>query len=161
MGKNNRRNAKNQKGAHKAWGWALVAGALLLFGATVFWPTGNKNMFEADEATISQGGQLYAKNCAACHGPQAEGQFPDKKMGGQLPDGRYIAPALNGTAHMWHHAPDLLFRIVKQGSPAPDSPMVGWKDKMTDDEIGSVLAYLQSIWPEKTRNQYRKSFMTN
>ena len=107
------------------------------------------------------GKTLYVKNCAPCHGPNAEGQDISRKMGGQNADGSYIAPGLNGEAHSWHHPPELLFRIVKFGSPAPGSTMVGWKDKMSDGEISAVLGYLQSIWPAKIREDYRKMHKMN
>jgi mono/diheme cytochrome c family protein len=49
----------------------------------------------------------------------------------------------------------MLFKLVKDGSPAPDSPMKGWAGKMSDPEIAAVLAYIQSLWPERLRQRYR------
>jgi mono/diheme cytochrome c family protein len=109
-------------------------------------------------ALIAQGETLYAKHCAQCHGPKAVGENPAARKGGNKPDGGYWAPALNGTAHTWHHPPDVLFRIVKEGSPAKDSPMRGWMGRMSDEEIHGVLAYVKSLWPESLRRRYDDAF---
>ncbi len=66
------------------------------------------------------GENIFAKYCASCHGDQAVGENPLKVAGGQKPGGGYWAPALNGTAHAWHHPPDALFQTVKEGSIAED-----------------------------------------
>jgi mono/diheme cytochrome c family protein len=79
-------------------------------------------------------------------------------MGGARPEGGYLAPALNGTAHAWHHAPDVLFRIVRDGSPAADSSMKGWAGRLGDGEIEAVLAHLRALWPEPIRERYRAMF---
>jgi mono/diheme cytochrome c family protein len=52
----------------------------------------------------------------------------------------------------------VLFRIVKEGSPAQDSPMRGWKGRMSDEEIRSVLAYVRTLWPEGILARYRQGF---
>jgi len=88
---------------------------------------------------ITSGSKLFATNCAGCHGDNADGKLNK-------------APALNGTAHAWHHSNFGLFQTIKEGSTAKDSPMKGWKDKLTDDEIESIIRYFQSLWnPEMMR----------
>ena len=106
---------------------------------------------------IAQGQELFGKNCAACHGKEAEGENRAHFRGGRKDDGGYWAPALNGYAHTWHHPPQMLFSIIKDGSPAEGSPMKGWKDKMTDEEIRAVLTYLRSIWPKSIRDKYEQN----
>ncbi|MFO7310413.1 MAG: c-type cytochrome, partial [Pseudomonadota bacterium] len=60
---------------------------------------------------IEQGRQIYADQCASCHGAQLEGQ-PDWKT--PLPSGRLPAPPHDADGHTWHHPDDILFRIVKE-----------------------------------------------
>jgi mono/diheme cytochrome c family protein len=136
------------------WGWMLIAVAAAA-AVYLFWgETVHKTADFRDPDTVARGQALFAQHCAVCHGAGAQGENPDEPMGGLKPDGGYLAPALNGTGHAWHHAPDQLFRIVKEGSPAQDSPMRGWAGKMTDADIASVIAYFRSLWPEPIQSRY-------
>lgn len=111
-----------------------------------------------DAVLIAKGSILFEKNCAVCHGNEGVGENPQFVKGGQKPGGSYWAPAVNGKAHTWHHPPDALFRIIKEGSPASDSPMRGWEGRLNDTEIHALLAYIQSLWPEPLRNRYEEAF---
>ena len=106
---------------------------------------------------IEQGRQIYADQCASCHGAQLEGQ-PDWKT--PLPSGRLPAPPHDAGGHTWHHPDDILFRIVKEGTAAIvgggyESDMPGFADVLGDAEIRAVLAYIKSTWPERERG-YQK-----
>jgi len=144
-------------GLSKGWTWAIVLALVAGFAAFVLEPLWRPLLSRppAPGELLTLGASLYRQNCAACHGPDAQGQVAGQPMGGQRADGTYIAPALNGTAHAWHHAPGQLFELIKHGSPAPDSPMKGWAERMSDREIEAVLAYIQSLWPERLRARYR------
>jgi mono/diheme cytochrome c family protein len=108
---------------------------------------------------IQPGEGLFARNCAPCHGQKAAGQIPAEPNGGIDDNGKYTAPALDGTAHAWHHSDAVLFSWIKQGSVARDSPMRGWEGRMTDEQIWSVIRYFQSLWPEKMRLIQRQRSM--
>lgn len=102
---------------------------------------------------IEQGRQIYADQCASCHGAQLEGQ-PDWRT--PLPSGRLPAPPHDASGHTWHHPDDVLFRIVKEGTAAIvgggyESDMPGFGDVLSDSEIRAVLAYIKSTWPERER----------
>ena len=102
---------------------------------------------------IEQGRQIYADQCASCHGAQLEGQ-PDWKT--PLPSGRLPAPPHDAGGHTWHHPDDILFRIVREGTAAIvgggyKSDMPGFADLLSDAEIRAVLAYIKSTWPERER----------
>ena len=102
---------------------------------------------------IEQGRQIYADQCASCHGAQLEGQ-PDWKT--PLPSGRLPAPPHDAGGHTWHHPDDILFRIVREGTAAIvgggyESDMPGFADLLSDAEIRAVLAYIKSTWPERER----------
>ena len=101
------------------------------------------------------GAELFAANCAACHGADGEGQpnWHLKKADGTLP-----APPLNGDGHTWHHGDGLLYQIVSQGGKTLEDPRdTGFKSAMPEfgnrlshEEIIEVLTYVKSLWGDKT-----------
>lgn len=104
-----------------------------------------------DTVRVAQGATLYADHCAACHGADLEGQpnWRDRDADGYLP-----APPHDETGHTWHHADELLIRIVALGTEALvggdyKSNMMGFSDVLTPDEILDVLAYIKSTWPDE------------
>ncbi|WP_370736651.1 c-type cytochrome [Jannaschia seosinensis] len=104
-------------------------------------------------ARIALGEELYAENCAACHGANLEGQ-PNWRVAD--PSGRLPAPPHDATGHTWHHPDDVLFRIVHDGSAAVigdgyESDMPGFGDIMSDDEIRAVLDFIKSTWPQRAQ----------
>jgi mono/diheme cytochrome c family protein len=110
-------------------------------------------------ASTGQDGQaLFNQYCAGCHGEKAVGQDPAMRNGGWRDDGSRIAPALNGTAHSWHHEPELLFDYVKTGSVDPESPMPSFGGDLSDGQIHAIIHYFQSLWPEKIHRIYESRF---
>ena len=101
------------------------------------------------------GRELFASNCAACHGAAGEGH-PDWRI--KNADGTLPPPPLNGDGHTWHHADGLLYRIVSQGGksleipgdPSFKSAMPAFGDLLSHEEIIEVLAYVKSLWGDKT-----------
>lgn len=111
------------------------------------------NNCAAGNVEISKGQEVYEQNCQECHGVKAIGEDPENP-GGTLD----IAPALNGTAHTWHHPPVFLFQKIKNRIVNKSSPMPPFADILSDDEINAVLAYIKSLWPENIRKQYDEQF---
>lgn len=107
---------------------------------------------------IQKGKQLYEEYCAVCHGDAGVGQDKEHPRGGRDKDDNRLAPALDGTGHTFHHPPSVLFRITQGGSPDGSSSMPSFGDRLTDDEIRSIIAYFQSLWPDKLMRQYKKEF---
>ncbi len=108
----------------------------------------------ASAEVIAQGRQVYADQCAACHGAELEGQ-PDWRS--PLPSGRFPAPPHDESGHTWHHPDKVLFRIVKEGTAAIvgnsyESDMPGFGDVLSDAEIRAVLDYIRSTWPKRERS---------
>jgi mono/diheme cytochrome c family protein len=106
-----------------------------------------------EAAVVAQGRQLYAENCASCHGASLEGQ-PEWKR--PLASGRMPAPPHDASGHTWHHPDGVLFRITREGPAAVvrggyESDMPGFGDVLSDEEIRAVLAFIKSIWPERER----------
>lgn len=107
---------------------------------------------------IESGKELFHKHCASCHGAEGVGQDPKSPMGGWDEKDNPIAPALDGSAHAWHHAPQVLFDYMKKGSVDPLSPMPLFKDILTDEEMVNIIRYIQSLWPPETVQGYRENF---
>ena len=102
----------------------------------------------ANATQVSAGHAIYAANCASCHGDQLQGQpnWKERKADGKLP-----APPHDATGHTWHHPDQQLFDIIKRGVaaivPNYQTDMIGFGDKLSDQDIWNVLAYIKSRWP--------------
>ena len=103
---------------------------------------------------LSQGSELFAQNCSSCHGVEGVGQNPKSPKGGMLDGGGYLAPALNGTGHSWHHPNSVLFKTIKHGSIASDSSMRAFADRLSDKEIVMIIHYFKSLWPDPIREKH-------
>ena len=104
-----------------------------------------------DSSRIESGGQVYAANCAVCHGALGEAT-PDWRR--REPDGSFPPPPLNGTAHTWHHPFGILARQIKFGAPGGEGKMPTFQGKLTDEEIINVIAWFQSLWPDDIYAQW-------
>ncbi|CTQ48545.1 c-type cytochrome [Jannaschia donghaensis] len=129
--------------------------ATLMFAATFRGASAEVVTLRAEDATVvAQGQDIYATECAACHGADLEGQ-PNWRA--RDADGLLPAPPHDATGHTWHHDGDSLFRIVKLGLPEligdPDyaTAMPAYEGVLTDDEIVAVLSYIKSTWPAEIR----------
>jgi mono/diheme cytochrome c family protein len=102
-----------------------------------------------DAAKVALGAKVYAGHCASCHGTSLEGQ---RGWRSRLPNGRMPAPPHDDTGHTWHHADSVLFGITKNGLVPPYAPqgyesdMPAFGDKLEDNEVWAVLAYIKSRW---------------
>jgi mono/diheme cytochrome c family protein len=102
-----------------------------------------------DPAVLARGEALYRQHCAVCHGARLEGQ-PDWRR--RLPSGRLPAPPHDDSGHTWHHTGELLFNITKHGVKPPYAPpgyesdMPGFAERLSDDDIWAVLAWIGSHW---------------
>ena len=111
-------------------------------------------------AEIREGKMLFERNCASCHGAQGSGPGVDWKK--KMADGRFPPPPLNGTAHTWHHKPELLARIIREGGKTYGKAFDGWMpsfgEKLSAAQIESVVKYLHSLWPAEIQKRYDKQF---
>lgn len=97
---------------------------------------------------VALGRQVYAAQCANCHGAKLEGQ-PNWQQ--PLASGFMPAPPHDETGHTWHHSDQSLFTTVKLGgqTTAPAgyrSAMPGFTGILSDTQIWAVLAYIKSTW---------------
>jgi len=92
---------------------------------------------------VVKGGNVFANQCASCHGAKAEGKTP--------------APALNGTAHAWHHSFSQLKQTIKKGTQRLGGSMPPFEDKLNDQEINQALAWVQSHWSDEVYSLWLKN----
>ncbi len=139
------------------WAGLLVGG--MIVAVLAGWHYGGaESTAGPSPEVVAQGRRVYADQCAACHGADLAGQ-PDWRS--PLPTGRLPAPPHDASGHTWHHADDVLFLIVREGTAAVvgngyESDMPGFADVLSDAEIRAVLAYIKSTWPERERS-YQES----
>ena len=97
--------------------------------------------------TLERGRSLFRKNCAACHGWNAEGTTPDWQKRDE--NGQYPPPPLNGSAHTWHHPVPVLYRIIRDGTADMGGSMPAWAEKLSDDEMLMIIQWITSLWPDE------------
>lgn len=99
-----------------------------------------------DFAQINHGGQLFQKNCAVCHGAEAQGTVNWRQPDAE---GKFPPPPLNGTAHTWHHSLKVLKDTIKKGTLRLGGNMPPWQDKLSDKDIEDIIAWIQSKWSDE------------
>ena len=135
----------------------VIVPLIFLLGVYIY----QQNSFPLDSLSrtpsqieLSQGSELFAQNCSSCHGVEGVGQNPESPNGGMLDGGGYLAPALNGTGHAWHHPNSVLFKTIKHGSIASDSSMRAFSNRLSDKEIVMIIHYFKSLWPDPIREKH-------
>ena len=134
---------------------AAALAILALAGAGLYWWRGSAApRIDADDAAqVAQGQSVYVAQCALCHGSNLEGQ-PNWRE--RLANDRLPAPPHDASGHTWHHPDSALFGITKHGlapyaPPGYESDMPAFDEKLSDDQIAAVLAYIKSTWPPDIR----------
>jgi len=102
-----------------------------------------------DAARVALGERVYVQHCASCHGAKLEGQpeWRSRRANGRLP-----APPHDDSGHTWHHPDEVNFKVTKYGVVPPYAPqgyesdMPAFGDRLGDDEIWAVLAFIKSRW---------------
>jgi mono/diheme cytochrome c family protein len=129
----------------------------LLFGPQLSGPrvAGTRTLGDPGFTLTAQerrGEALYAANCLSCHGGPTGGAMMD------------YPPKHNANGHTWHHSDCELVETVKTGGgpmvemmremmAPPGAPtMPAWREKLTDEEIGAVLAYIKLMWTPQERS---------
>jgi mono/diheme cytochrome c family protein len=96
-------------------------------------------------AQAEKGKAICSRNCAVCHGKNAEAT-PSWKTPNA--NGQYPPPPLNGTAHAWHHPLHLLGSTIYNGGAPVGGQMPAFKDQLAESDIIDVIAYFQSYWSD-------------
>jgi mono/diheme cytochrome c family protein len=91
----------------------------------------------ADEASITRGGEIFAVNCASCHG--------DGGMGDGIASGG-LEPAPAPIAHTTQKMGDnYLFWRVSEGGAQFNSAMPAWKDILDEQARWDVIHYVRAL----------------
>lgn len=130
---------------------------LVLAGATALAHAGGP---AGDAQRIEAGRQVYAAQCASCHGPRGEGQpnWEQPNAAGDLP-----APPHGREGHTWKHSDAMLYRIVENGWRDPYNKsrtltMPAFGGSLSAREIQDVIDYLKTMWtPEQRQFQREES----
>jgi len=99
--------------------------------------------YTAEQVELGRG--LYQAHCAVCHAADGSATAEWRKPG---LDGNYPPPPLNGTAHTWHHALDLLDDTIAAGGAQFGGVMPGFAAVMNQDDRLAVVAWFQSLWSD-------------
>ena len=144
--------AMRKKLLNTFWAGSLLAGAIVATLAGWHYAR-SESIAAASAEVVEQGRQVYADQCASCHGANLEGQ-PDWRS--PPPSGRLPAPPHDESGHTWHHSDQDLFEITKLGVGGVvagyESDMLAFGEILSDEEIASVLAFIKSTWPERQRD---------
>ena len=98
------------------------------------------------------GAQVFAENCAVCHGDNAEGRVSDWRQ--RLDDGSLPAPPLNGSAHAWHHPNSVLLQVINKGGTPFGGTMPAFVDVLEKPDKLAVIAYFQNFWSDEIYAQW-------
>jgi len=74
-----------------------------------------------------RGADVFAENCASCHGVEGQGG---------------TAPALTNPSALAHNKDEFLRYAIREGRDG--TPMKGFEDRLSDNDIDNVTAYLRS-----------------
>lgn len=97
---------------------------------------------------VELGAEVFAENCASCHGSKAEGLVPDWKQ--RLANGTFPPPPLDGTAHAWHHPLSVLLSVIDEGGAALGGAMPSFSSVLNEQEKLAAIAYFQDFWSSET-----------
>ncbi len=90
------------------------------------------------DADIKKGQQIYADNCASCHGVEGLGE-------GEAGNDLYPSPALLAFIVQMPIAVDsYLMWTIAEGGTDFNTEMPAFKDNLNDDEIWQVITYLRN-----------------
>jgi mono/diheme cytochrome c family protein len=96
-----------------------------------------KNPVKATPQSIAVGKELYAKSCRGCHGPDGKGEGPGAPKDSHpsnLTDQEWTRGSSDGE----------IYAVLRDGA-GPKFIMRGYKSRMTEQELWSIVNYLRSI----------------
>jgi mono/diheme cytochrome c family protein len=97
------------------------------------------NPVEASQESIHTGAELFAANCAICHGEGGEGDGPAAA-------GLEAPPADLHAEHVQENSDGALFYIISHSRP--ESPMPAWEEVLTEEERWHLVNFLRTFVEE-------------
>ena len=94
-----------------------------------------------------RGQRIYVEKCQACHGVDGVGETYTRQA---LTDKNYcMAPALDESAHAWHHTDQQLAELILEGSSRTER-MTAYKNAgVSEAEARDLVAYIKSLWTQR------------
>lgn len=93
---------------------------------------------EVPQPNPKKGEAIYAQHCAGCHGKSGDGLGPDVKD--------LIVPPVDFHSLKSRSKTDMeLLLAISQG--VLFSPMHGWRDRLSQQDMLDVLSYIRSLAP--------------
>ncbi len=138
------RNSTARRAAILGWAVLLLGGVARSQQAADPAAAALQNPVPSTPESLGVGKRAYDENCAACHGPKAEGSVKAgvvisiiQEQGGRQP------PDLTDAA--WDHGSTdgEIFTAIKKG--VPPTMMAGWEGRLSDTEMWSVVRYLRAL----------------
>lgn len=91
-------------------------------------PKASANPFAGDRAALTEGADLFGRNCQQCHSTRG--------IGGKCPQLIHGAWGPEGA-----NSDELMFRTISEGRA--NTQMGAFKDALTSDQIWKIVAYLR------------------
>jgi len=116
---------------------------LVFYPGLVFSETGKR---PAPDSVI-KGKVLYEKHCQTCHKKDGVGEIP-MPWSVRQPD--YVeAMPLDDSSHAWHHSDEQLVNTILEGTRSTKR-MPAWKGTLSKKDAQNLVAYLKSLWSDKS-----------
>jgi mono/diheme cytochrome c family protein len=153
-----RKEARQRQKRNKKimWGVGILVLVLLVTAAAMALSSAPSYAIDpSNPQTVALGKEVYDIQCASCHGANLEGE---EGYGQESTDGLLKAPPHDETGHTWHHNNTYLIDSIRKGGArlpgnTGTSAMPAYENILSPEEIGAVLAYIQSTWPEEIAAQ--------
>lgn len=116
----------------------LVITVLVFIGLSIYALREPERLAQAQETFIThrveRGTEIYAEQCASCHGAQGEGG---------------VGPALNDRDLLKSTHDDVFFSLVRSGVPGTQMPAwsVDFGGPLTDEDVRDVVAFIRAWEP--------------
>lgn len=141
--------------------FAVPVIAVVAAAAWMFWVQDSAPGDPGDDEQVAFGAALYAQNCARCHGEDLSGELGWAEEEAGLTEEEIeavaetlgdVAPAHDSGGKTSRHDDAMLFRIIDEGTEAAlgssGSRMEGFGDRLADDEIWAIVAFMKRFWQE-------------
>ena len=111
------------------------------------------------EKAPARGRLVYERyGCAVCHGSDGKGGFanPNAETAGKVPGVLYVAEGYT-VPELRRKILDGVHMVGKADPKGPTPPyrMPGWAGQMRDEELGDLVQYLMSLYPESKEEKWR------
>lgn len=90
------------------------------------------------------GERLYNEYCVACHGVDGVGQTLGSANAPS--DRSKLAPALDFSAHAWHHDDEQLIETILEGGIERGGRMPGLKSLLSRENARELVVYMKALW---------------